>query len=158
MRIGYNQSGFRTSLTGTQRLLHRRFLCPNSPEVLGGRTGDILPLGAPQKTAVAAPNQCMGLKSSSPRALSLDFSKSRKRQPGRGLPSLEGMDTEAQGEVSGPRPPCPMDVKLGKKKATLLTATSVFFATHLRVSKPWQKRCLECEMGFVCIERGVQSE
>ena len=116
MRIDYNQPGFRTSLTGTQRLLHRGSFCPDSPEVLGGRTGDILPLGAPQKPAAAAPNQCTGLTNSSPCALSFDFSSSRKRQPGRGLPSLEGMDTEAQGEVSGPRPPCPMDVKLGKKR------------------------------------------
>ena len=66
--------------------------------------------------AEATPNQCMGFTSSSPCALSLDFFSSHKRQPGKGLPSLERMDTEAQGEVSGPRPPCPMEVKLGKKR------------------------------------------
>lgn len=113
VRIDYNQPGFRTSPTGKQRLLHRGSLCPYSPEVLRGRAS-----GSPQMRAKATPNQCMGFTSSSPCALSLDFCSSHKRQPGKGLPSLERMDTETQGEVSGPIPPCPMEVKLGKRGHT----------------------------------------
>lgn len=60
--------------------------------------------------------------------------------------------------MSGPRPPFPMEEKLGKKEATLLTATSVFFATHLHVSKPWLKQCLKCEMVFVGFSQNELAE
>ena len=158
VRIDYNQPGFRTSLTGTQRLFHRGSLCPSSPEVLEGKASDILPLGAPQMCAEATPNQCMGFTSSSPCVLSLDFCSSHKGQPGKGLPSLEGMDTEAQGGSEWPKTTLPHGGKVGKKEATLLTATSVFFATHLRVSKPWLKQCLKCEMVFVGFSQNELAE